>query len=30
MAQAKNIITDFKAPLTLVKDFLYVNWKKIN
>ena len=28
MAEANNIIKDFKAPPTLGKDSLYVNWKK--
>ena len=28
MARANNIIKDFKAPPTLRKDSLYVNWKK--
>ena len=28
MAEANNIIKDFKAPPTLGKDSLHVNWKK--
>ena len=28
MVEANNIIKDFKAPPTLGKDSLYVNWKK--
>ena len=28
MAEANNIIKDFKIPPILGKDFLYVNWKK--
>ena len=28
MAEANNGIKDFKAPPTLGKDSLYVNWKK--
>ena len=28
MAEANDIIKDFKAPTTLGKDSLYVNWKK--
>ena len=29
MAEANNIIKDFKAPPTLGKDPLYVYWKKV-
>ena len=29
IAEANNIIKDFKVPPTLGKDSLYVNWKKV-
>ena len=29
ISETNNIIKDFKAPLTLGKDSLYVNWKKV-
>ena len=28
MAEANDVIKDFKVPPTLGKDSLYVNWKK--